>query len=283
MVRCVFACLVLLTIGSEAAVAQRLAFDPPTAREGAILRALSQEVQLRFDDVRLDKFCDFIYRNYGFLPRVDHKALDEIGIGEETPLSGTVDRVPLHTALDVILQDTDPALTWGIEREMLVITTRDAAEEREQTWIYDVTALVDSYGEYGRDFDSLIELITRSIDPDSWDEVGGPGQIAEYETNGKAALVIRQTYAVHRKIDRFLRQLYRLAGRPVPSSSSGADGLSRGRWVDGRWQGDGQIDNPRNLPMTKPRRSAETSAARVPRRFYSSADRPVAVIYADAK
>ena len=32
------------------------------------------------------------------------------------------------------------------------------------------------------DFDSLIELITTTIDPDSWDEVGGPGSIAEFAT-----------------------------------------------------------------------------------------------------
>ena len=32
------------------------------------------------------------------------------------------------------------------------------------------------------DFDSLIELITTTIDPDSWDDVGGPGSVAEFAT-----------------------------------------------------------------------------------------------------
>lgn len=32
------------------------------------------------------------------------------------------------------------------------------------------------------DFDSLIELITTTIDPDSWDDVGGPGSVAEFRT-----------------------------------------------------------------------------------------------------
>lgn len=32
------------------------------------------------------------------------------------------------------------------------------------------------------DFDSLIELITTTIDPDTWDEVGGDGSIAPFET-----------------------------------------------------------------------------------------------------
>ncbi len=32
------------------------------------------------------------------------------------------------------------------------------------------------------DFDTLIELITTTVDPDSWDDVGGPGTIAEFPT-----------------------------------------------------------------------------------------------------
>jgi Protein of unknown function (DUF1598) len=32
------------------------------------------------------------------------------------------------------------------------------------------------------DFDSLIDLITTTIDPDSWEDVGGPGTIAEFAT-----------------------------------------------------------------------------------------------------
>ena len=32
------------------------------------------------------------------------------------------------------------------------------------------------------DFDTLIELITTTVEPDSWDEVGGPGTIAEFPT-----------------------------------------------------------------------------------------------------
>ena len=47
------------------------------------------------------------------------------------------------------------------------------------------------------DFDSLIELITTTIDPDSWDDVGGPGSIAEFATN--LSLVISQTQEIARE------------------------------------------------------------------------------------
>lgn len=58
------------------------------------------------------------------------------------------------------------------------------------------------------DFDSLIELITSTVKPTSWDSVGGPGSIAPFETN--LSLVISQTQEVHDEIDDLLKQLRRL-------------------------------------------------------------------------
>ncbi|MGY8768201.1 MAG: type II secretion system protein GspD [Pirellulales bacterium] len=58
------------------------------------------------------------------------------------------------------------------------------------------------------DFDSLIELITTTIEPESWEELGGPGAISPFETN--LSLVISQTQEVHDKITDLLEQLRRL-------------------------------------------------------------------------
>ncbi len=58
------------------------------------------------------------------------------------------------------------------------------------------------------DFQSLIELITSTIAPTTWDEVGGPGAIQEYRNN--LSLVISQTQEVHEEIADLLAQLRRL-------------------------------------------------------------------------
>jgi general secretion pathway protein D len=58
------------------------------------------------------------------------------------------------------------------------------------------------------DFQSLIELITSTIAPDSWQEVGGAGTIAEFP--GNLSLVISQTQDVHDQIRDLLQQLRRL-------------------------------------------------------------------------
>lgn len=58
------------------------------------------------------------------------------------------------------------------------------------------------------DFDSLVELITTTVSPQSWQEVGGPGAISGYENN--LSLVVSQTQEVHEQIADLLEQLRRL-------------------------------------------------------------------------
>src|SRR6185437_2413395 len=58
------------------------------------------------------------------------------------------------------------------------------------------------------DFDSLIELITGTIAPTTWSEVGGAGAIKQFATN--LSLVISQTQEVHEEIADLLEQLRRL-------------------------------------------------------------------------
>ncbi len=63
-------------------------------------------------------------------------------------------------------------------------------------------------GGHQPDFDTLTDLITSTIHPTSWDEVGGPGTIQEFPTN--LSLVISQTQEVHEQIRDLLAQLRRL-------------------------------------------------------------------------
>ena len=55
------------------------------------------------------------------------------------------------------------------------------------------------------DFESLIELITRTVAPDTWNDVGGPGYIEGFE--GNLSLIISQTQEVHETVDAIRAQL----------------------------------------------------------------------------
>jgi len=58
------------------------------------------------------------------------------------------------------------------------------------------------------DFDSLTQLLTSTVSPDSWEENGGPGAIQKYANN--LSLVISNTLQVHEQIADLLDQLRRL-------------------------------------------------------------------------
>ena len=58
------------------------------------------------------------------------------------------------------------------------------------------------------DFDSLINLITKTVAPTTWVDVGGQGSIEEFPSN--LSLVISQTQEVHEEIARLLQQLREL-------------------------------------------------------------------------
>lgn len=59
--------------------------------------------------------------------------------------------------------------------------------------------------------DELIDLITSTLEPETWDDVGGPGSI-RYEPE-TMSLLIRQTEAVHDEIEETLTTLRKLKCR----------------------------------------------------------------------
>ena len=58
------------------------------------------------------------------------------------------------------------------------------------------------------DFQSLIELITQTVGPTTWNTVGGPGAVMPFQTN--LSLVVSQTQEIHEEIADLLDQLRRL-------------------------------------------------------------------------
>ena len=58
------------------------------------------------------------------------------------------------------------------------------------------------------DFDPLMELIQRTIEPESWEDLGGTGRMAPFEAN--LSLVVYQNQETHEQIQDLLDQLRRL-------------------------------------------------------------------------
>ncbi len=123
----------------------------------------------------------------------------------------------MRSALKLMLRELE--LTTVIQDGVLLITTPQEAETRLMTVIYPVSDLVyardPTTGEiWGGDYDALMELITSTTQPTTWDEVGGPGSVAPFPAN--SCIVVSQTQDVHEQIDDLLATLRLINGGKMP-------------------------------------------------------------------
>jgi len=138
---------------------------------------------------------------------LDIRSLEEYGIDSATPVSGKFAEVPMRFVLKRLLHELD--LTYMIRDEVILVTTPEACESQLLDGLYSVRDLVQLHSADPKsddlDFDSLIQVITTTIEPDSWDVVGGPGGIDSLLP--APTLVISQTQDVHEQISKLLGRL----------------------------------------------------------------------------
>jgi hypothetical protein len=185
-----------------------------------VLDALERPVKLHFS-ATVEELPEIIGA-LGVPTRVNRRELDAVGLGQEAPVTVDVQDIPLRSALDAMLRPLD--LTWIVRDGLLVITTRNEEENTLDIRTYDVRDLAPKFvyrGERLIDFDSLIDLITATVAPNSWNEVGGPGSIRTYQNGDTLALVVSQTFHNHYRLDLLLRQLREQRGLPKLSATPG--------------------------------------------------------------
>lgn len=139
--------------------------------------------------------------------------LADAAITSDTPVTAQISGVSYRSLLRLVLDELK--LTWTFRNEVILITTREDAESMLETRLYPVLDLVAAAGTTPdkamrgeHDYDTLIDTITTTVEPDSWDDVGGPGTIAEYP--GAGALVISQTAEIHEQVEKILAALRRV-------------------------------------------------------------------------
>ncbi len=128
--------------------------------------------------------------------RLDEQRLSDVGLKADVPLTVSLDGIQLESALRLILSDL--GLAWIADRSGLIITTAEAANRQLTAARYDVRDL--TLAARG-DTDALIEVITATIAPRSWANVGGPGLI---QRGAAGELRINQSFHCHREIEALL-------------------------------------------------------------------------------
>lgn len=177
-----------------------VAFEFEDAGTQQIRAELSKPTEFQFEETPLVEVVARIRQLHQIGVRIDLRALEEIGLPYDELVTGAARGVPLHAALTELLADYD--LTYLVRNYSLVITTQDAAQECLSLRVYPVDDLVrerDGNAYFG----PLIDLLTSTVKPDSWDEAGGPGAVRQYQ----GSVVIAQTEEAHFAIESLFRQL----------------------------------------------------------------------------
>ena len=195
-----------------------LSLPEPPPWQIRIEKALGKEVEIDFQETALEDAVDFLSDKMKIAILLDESALEDVGIGTDIPITRQVKHVSLRAALRLMLREMD--LTYVVMNEVLLITTWEEVETSLQTRMYPVVDLVLPPAEKGdwlavdtwrqqADYDALIELMTRTIRPDSWSEVGGPGSVVPWE----GCLVVSQTDEVLSEIEDLLAGLRSLQAK----------------------------------------------------------------------
>jgi hypothetical protein len=165
--------------------------------------ALEKAITVSAAEAPLRDVITQVAKQAGMPIDIDIRAFETAGIDLEIPVTFQAVPLPLATLLERMLRPFD--LTYTIVADRLVITTREREAERLSVAVYPVNRLIGA-GPKGRSFESLMNLVTTTVTPDSWAEVGGPAAI-RWLDGDPACLVIAHSTAGHRAVDAFLRSL----------------------------------------------------------------------------
>jgi hypothetical protein len=176
--------------------------------------ALASPTELDFVETPLQEVIDYLKTQYGIEIQLDAKAVDDVGIGTDVPVTVDLKGISLRSALNLVLRRLN--LTWTIEDEVLMITTPEEAENRLDTRVYDVADLVacrDDHDVPWDDYDTLIDTIASTIKPRTWEMEGGPGSIKGATLGTARVLVVSQTRDVQDEIVSLLKGIREIAKR----------------------------------------------------------------------
>jgi hypothetical protein len=206
--------------------------DPRRKQIDAIL---DSKIDLKFHEMPLLDTLAGIRSKTGLNFYMETRYLPPVN-GDQPQLPVTIDvaGITVRSALNLILRDSK--LAWFYGDEVIVITTEDAVALHHETRVYTVGDLVvreDGSWPHNRyvqrtqmdggvgpntEVDDLIEMITSTIAPTTWAEVGGTASIKFLPA--AQALTVVQSRAAHDDIEALLTKL-----REARKSQLGAVGL----------------------------------------------------------
>jgi len=178
--------------------------SPAVARIESALRAPLHSSGIDYADVPLQEIVDQLQGEYSIPIKLNKPALEEAGIGSDSPVTIQLHNISLRSALRLTLKPL--GLTYVIQNEVLLITTREDAEADLKICVYDARKIIDDPN--GKNVESLVETIQSCVASDTWAENGGGN--AEIRPLPSGLIVVSQTQAAHQEIRDLLTTLRKM-------------------------------------------------------------------------
>jgi hypothetical protein len=166
---------------------------------------------------------------------IDYRALAEKAIDPESPVSVKLKDVAIRSALELAIRPL--GLNWTIYCQALVISTPAGIQSMQFTKVYDITDLTtaaDGQGNISSEPAALVDLITSSIAPDTWNVMGGKGSAQPVSAGAASLLVVTQDYRVQQRVDRFLAELQAAVKFHAPKKTRGEGARTRDNGAEPR-------------------------------------------------
>jgi hypothetical protein len=193
--------------------------------EAALIRPLKSPLQ--YEDQPLNEVITVLAEEYDIPILFDNAALESVAISPESEISINLRNITLRSALNLMLRQPGlEELTFIIDDEVLLITTKEKANERMTVEVYRVDDLTrgiqQSFGGDKNPYSSLVEVVTHCVAFDTW-MVNGSGE-GEVRLMQPGILVVSQTHRVHEQVQQLLEKL-----RTVRAEVDEDDNYGRGR------------------------------------------------------
>jgi hypothetical protein len=200
--------------------------ESPPAGPGTLPASLNRHVPLRFERANLGDLVDWLRDKQGLKTVVDQAAIEQVGPWRELEIDVKVEHLPLKSALRLTLEPLK--LSFVQRDDVLVVTTLDKARSNVYPVVYPVGDLLPKLAIPGNpeafNYRPLTELITNVVAWKSWDDEGGKGSLATFETS----LVVSQTAEIHDEIAALLADVRRV--RAARSGDKPAIPATPGPW-----------------------------------------------------
>jgi hypothetical protein len=214
------------------------------ADDASIEKALTKNVEAQPTAAKLDDLADWLRKTFSIAVHVDAHAREsglpttpavEQITGEPSPKSDpvSVSGAPLGQALELLFADSK--LAYTVRDEVLLITTKDAEKSLRTVRVYPVGDLIG--GDVDKDnvdeeYARLLDVITRSVDPDTWSSLDKPNTgnaYISYLSTGRA-MVCTQSRDAHEHVAGMLAKLRKavaeqgVGGTAATTASASSDG-----------------------------------------------------------